>query len=111
MMSVEKNDLVSHHLEEMLADGTITPFDFPYADSVISSQKEKPKFTILCWRFWNPSWIFCFTTIDLISGYQWVTEEKSAYICPFGLFQFEVIPFKTCCIPESNGAGCDRPPR
>lgn len=89
------------------------------ADSVISSQKEKPKFTILCWSFlcWLsgdfgiPGWIFCLTTIDLISHYQWVTEGKTAFICPFGLFQFEVIPFRTCCLPETNRSGCDRPPR
>ncbi len=107
------------HVEEMLGEGVIVPSTSPYAAPVVLVPKKNTTKTRFCVDFRklnaatqtdaypipNIQEILeslagssIFTTLDLNSGYWQVpmdenSKEKTAFICPFGLYQFEVMPF------------------
>lgn len=117
-LSPRDNKLVRQELDNMLKAKTITPassaWSFP---AIIATKKDgKPRFCVdyrtLNSRMKTKPWpipqtqeIFdalggsrVFTTLDLFSGYRQIRmaedcKEKTAFICRFGTFQFEVMPF------------------
>ena len=120
------NEVVHEELRKMLEAGIITPsisaWSFPI---VIASKKDgKPRFCVdyrtLNRRMKADRWplpkneeIFddlegssVFTTLDLFSGYWQVRmaencKEKTNFVCCFGTFQFEVMPFGLMNAPST----------
>src|ERR1700722_16721391 len=71
-----------------------------------------PRIDNLLESFRTSNW---FTTLDLASGYWQVTvhpddKEKTAFITPFGLYEFNVIPFGLCNAPATSDVHGTRPP-
>ena len=107
------------HVEEMLEEGVIVPSTSPYAAPVVLVPKKNTTKSRFCvdYRKLNTATktdaypipniqeileslagSSIFTTLDLNSGYWQVpmeerSKEKTAFICPLGLYQFEVMPF------------------
>lgn len=103
----------------MLEKDIIEPSTSPYAALVVfvpEKQASKPRFCVNCRKLNTATQTdsyplpniqeileslagaVVFTTLDLNSGY-WQLEmdkdskEKTAFVCPFGLYQLKVIPF------------------
>ncbi|XP_071490086.1 uncharacterized protein [Diadema antillarum] len=111
-------DTVKKELDEMLDAGIISPSDSPYASPLVIVRKKDDTLR-LCVDYRKLNQVTEFdaypmpnieaiidelgkakfmTTIDLTKGYWQVpltdnAKRKSAFITPFGLFQFNVMPF------------------
>ena len=113
-------------LDDMLSQGIIEPSCGPWASPIVLAKK-KDGTTRFCVDFHRLN--DCthkdaqplpriddtldalggaqyFSTLDLASGY-WQVEvdsrdrEKTAFVTPFGLFQFRVMPFGLCNVPAT----------
>ena len=118
-VSPSKLQVIKDHVEEMLEKDIIEPSSSPYAAPVVlvpKKQDSKPRFCV-DYRKMNTAThtdayplpniqeileslagSVVFTSLDLNSGYWQVqmdkdSREKTAFICPFGLYQFKVMPF------------------
>ena len=109
---------VKAHISDLLSRGIITPSSSPYASPIVVVRKKSGELR-LCVDYRKVNSITrkdsfplpridesldalggskFFSTLDLASGYYQVAMEerdkpKTAFICPFGLYQFERMPF------------------
>ncbi|PIK37921.1 hypothetical protein BSL78_25240 [Apostichopus japonicus] len=115
---------VQEHVRKLLAKGVIKPSTSPYASPVVLVRKTDgtlrlcvdyrklngktrkdayplPRIQESLDALTNAKW---FSTIDLISGYHQVEmaeedAQKTAFITPFGLYQYVRMPFGLCNAP------------
>ena len=118
-VSPTKLRLIKEQVGEMLEKNIIEPSTSPYAAPVVLVPKKndpKPRFCVDFRKINAATYTDAyplphiqeileslagaeiFTTLDLNSGYWQVkmdpaSREKTAFVCPFGLFQFKVMPF------------------
>ena len=111
-------DQVKEEIDKMLKAGIIEPSDSPYAAPVVLVRKKDSSLRVCCdYRFLNSLTIFdprpmprmdeilnkvsaakFISKLDLTKGYWQVpldedAKRKSAFVTPFGHFQFTVMPF------------------
>ena len=109
---------VKSHIEDLLSKGIIEPSSSPYAAPIVVVRKKNGDIRLCCdYRALNavtrrdsfplPRIDDCldaiggsafFSTLDLKSGYHQVAiaeedQAKTAFICPFGLYQWRRLPF------------------
>ena len=121
---MHQQEVVGHHVEEMLQNGVVHPSTSPWASPIVLVRK-KDGTTRFCvdYRKLNDvtrkdayplpridetldalAGAQLFTTLDLASGY-WQVEmdaadrEKTAFATHHGLFEFQVMPFGLCNAP------------
>ena len=112
------NEIIRHEVDRMLKAGIITPVESSWTSPVVIVSKKdgKPRFCVDYrklnavmkqdrWPMPKVEEIFdevkgskIFTAIDLFQGYWQIKmdeacKEKTTFICRYGTFQFEVMPF------------------
>ena len=117
---------VKQHIEDLLQKGIIRPSSSPYAAPIVCVRKKDGKLRMCCdYRQLNDvtrrdmfplpridqcldslSGAKLFSTLDLASGYHQVAmaEEdkyKTAFICPFGLYEWNRVSFGLCNAPAT----------
>ena len=118
---------VKLHVQELLDRGVVRPSCSPYSSPIIVVQKKDGEMRLCVdYRLLNTktrkqsppspglsldalSAAQLFTTLDLASGYNQVTmaerdKAKTAFCTPFGLFEFNCMPFERRHVPEAHGA-------
>lgn len=83
-----KLQVMKELIDEMLRNGTIEPSCSAWASPVILIPKKTG----------GLAGAAVFSSLDLNSGYWQIemdsmVQEITAFVCPFGLFQFRVMPF------------------
>ena len=116
--------LVKEHVHELLRRGIVRPSSSPYASPIVVVQKKTGEIRLCVdYRELNArtrkdayplpridesldalSGARWFSTLDLASGYNQVPmaekdKEKTAFCTPFGLFEFNRMPFGLCNAP------------
>ncbi|KAI2654721.1 Retrovirus-related Pol polyprotein from transposon 17.6 [Labeo rohita] len=119
-------DLVKTHIQELVEQGIVKPSCSPYASSIVVVQKKDGSIRLCVdYRQLNAktrkdafplprieetldalSGAKLFSTLDLASGYNQVSvapqdREKTAFYTPFGLFEFNRMPFGLCNAPST----------
>jgi hypothetical protein len=113
--------IISDHVDNMLAQGTIEPACSPWASNVVLVRKKDgsyrccidyrqlntvtkkdayplPRIDVCLDAMAKAKW---FSTFDLRSSYHQVSvnandRDKTAFICPRGMFRFRTMPFGLC---------------
>ena len=119
-------DEVRKHIEGLLDKGVIQPSSSPWASPIVVVKKKSGEIRLCCdYRRLNsvtrkdsfplPRIDECldalggakyFTTLDLASGYHQVAmadsdKAKTAFTCPFGLYEYSRMPFGLCNAPAT----------
>ena len=117
---------VKDHIEDLLTRGVIQPSSSPYASPIVVVRKKNGEIRLCVdYRKVNavtrrdqyplPRIDECldalgdakyFTTLDLASGYHQVAmadqdKQKTAFTCPFGLYEYNRMPFGLCNAPAT----------
>ena len=121
---IHQQEEVRNHIKKLVDDGLVEPSDSPWAAPIVVVRKPDGSIR-LCVDYRKLNQITTrdafplprvddaidamhgckyFTTLDLASGYWQVELEdsskaKSAFVTPFGLFQWNVMPFGLCNAP------------
>ncbi|KAL0154049.1 hypothetical protein M9458_050649 [Cirrhinus mrigala] len=119
-------DLVKTHIQELVEQGIVKPSCSPYASPIVVVQKKDGSIRLCVdYRQLNAktrkdafplprieetldalSGAKLFSTLDLASGYNQVSvapqdREKTAFCTPFGLLEFNRMPFGLCNAPST----------
>lgn len=125
-LPVHQSDEVRDHVNQLLQEGLIAPSSSPWAAPIVVVRKTDGSLRLCVdYRKLNSNTVKdafpipriedaidsmskakYFTTLDLASGY-WQVElsnaakAKSAFVTPFGLYQWNVMPFGLCNAPST----------